>query len=180
MTHAKSLTVLATLLVLGATAPALAHEGEDHGPVAAAPSTPATRAVVAVLNQYAAAISANKLEQVKPLLVPGNDFTFFEGTFVNTGWQSYYDHMAPEMKMFDKPSYRLTDIRPYASDNLAYATFSWAMDVTVVSDKFEGGKHQVSMHGKGTAVLSRIGNDWKIRHLQTAMAPKPRSDGASH
>ncbi len=184
MTRSKTLTVLAAattaLIALGAAAPAFAHGDETHQPVAAAPSTPDTRAVVAVLNQYAAAISANRIDDVKPLLAPGNDFSFFEGTYVNVGWQSYHDHMAPEMKLFKDPSYRFTDIRPYASGNLAYATFSWAMDVTVVSKQFDGGQHPVSMQGKGTVVLSRIGNDWKIRHLQTAMASKPRNEGASH
>ncbi len=175
-----AMTAVAVVLMLGSPGAAWSHGGEDHQAAPAVAATPETKAVVGVLEQYAAAISSNDLPKVQPLLVPGNDFSFFEGTYVNIGWQSYYDHMAPEMKLFEKPSYRLSDVRPFVSGNLAYATFSWAMDVIVVSDKFEGGKHPVSMHGKGTAVLSHIGNAWKIRHLQTAMASAPRNDGASH
>ncbi|MEZ5565431.1 MAG: nuclear transport factor 2 family protein [Gammaproteobacteria bacterium] len=172
--------VLGLLLTVGASGMALSHEGETHTPATPAISSPEAQAAVAVLQRYAAAMTSNDLTKIKPLLVTGNDFSFFEGTYVNIGWQSYYDHMAPEMKLFEKPNYRLSDIRAYASGDLAYATFSWAMDVTVVSDKFDGGKHPVSMHGKGTAVLSRIGGDWKIRHLQTAMASTPRTETASH
>ena len=75
---------------------------------------------------------------------------------------------------------RLTDIEPFVSGNLAYATFEWAMDVTVVSDKFEGGRHPVSMSGRGTAVLIRQAGAWKLRHLHTAQAPAKRAGASGH
>ncbi|MEQ1801876.1 MAG: nuclear transport factor 2 family protein [Gammaproteobacteria bacterium] len=168
------------LLVVGGAGLAAAHEGEGQKPAGAASSDPNTRAVVGTLENYARAITSNDLSQIKPLFVPGDNFSYFEGTFVNIGWQSYSEHMAPEMKLFDKPSYRLTDIRPFVSGDLAYATFAWAMDVTVVSDKVEGGRHPVSMNGMGTAVLSRVDGQWKIRHLHTARAPAKRDGGGSH
>ncbi len=158
---------------------AYAHEGESHAPAAAAPLAGEERAVAEVLGQYAAALSANDLARVRPLLVAGDAFSYFEGSFVNVGWQSFHDHLAPEMAMFERPSYRVTDLRPFVSGDLAYATFSWAMDVTVVSPKFEAGRHPVSMAGKGTAVLSRIDGQWRIRHLHTAQAPA-RKAGAGH
>lgn len=168
------------LLIVGGTSLATAHEGEDRKPLAAADSDPATQAVVKALETYAQAVTSNDLSRIKPLFVAGDDFSYFEGTFVNIGWQSYSEHMAPEMALFDKPSYRLTDIRPFVSGDLAYATFAWAMDVTVVSDKVEGGRHAVSMTGKGTAVLSRVDGQWKIRHLHTARAPAKRDTASSH
>ena len=125
-------------------------------------------------------MTSNDLSRVKPLLVAGDVFSYFECTFVNVGWQSYYDHMAPEMALFEKPSYRLTDIRPFVSGDLAYATFTWAMDVTVISEKFEGGRHPVSMNGKGTAVLSRVDGQWKIRHLHTATTPPKKAGTGNH
>ena len=163
-------------------ATAAAHEGEDHKPADAATAamSPQAHAVVGTLESYAQAMTSNDLSRVKPLVVAGNDFTSFEGTFVNVGWQSYYDHMAPEMALFEKPSYRMTDIRPFVSGDLAYATFSWAMEVTVVSDKFEGGRHPVSMNGKGTAVLSRVDGQWKIRHLHTVSAPPKKAGAGNH
>lgn len=167
---------------LGAVLPliALAHEGKTHTQEAAAPLAGEARAVADVLDRYAAALSANDLARVQPLLVAGDAFSYFEGSFVNVGWESYRDHLAPEMALFDHPSYRITELRPFVSGDLAYATFSWAMDVTVLSPKFAGGRHPVSMAGKGTAVLSRVAGQWRIRHLHTAQAPARKVDPSAH
>ncbi|MGE0581564.1 MAG: nuclear transport factor 2 family protein [Steroidobacteraceae bacterium] len=170
-------TALACALLSAGSAGA--HEGESHAPTATAPLADEERAVAATLEQYAQALSANDLTRVQPLLVDGDAFSFFEGSYVNVGWQSYHDHLAPEMAMFEHPAYRITDLQPFVRGDLAYATFSWAMDVTVVSPKFESGRHAVSMAGKGTAVLSRVGGQWRIRHLHTAQAPA-RKAAASH
>lgn len=172
---------LAALLTV-ATNSAVAHGGEEHAtanPKSTIVSADA-KAVVATLQGYATAVAGKDLLKVKAFLVPGEDFTYFEGTFANYGWQSYSDHMAPEMALFEKPHYRFTDIRPYVSGNLAYATFDWAMDVTVVTDQFEGGKHAVSMRGRATAVLAKADGEWKIRHLHTATTPAQRADASSH
>ena len=174
------MALLMVSLLLGGTDLAGAHESDDRKATGAAASSPEARAVVRTLENYAQAITSNDLSRIKPLFVAGDDFSYFEGTFVNVGWQSYYDHMAPEMALFEKPSYRLTDIRPFVSGDLAYATFAWAMDVTVISDKVEGGRHAVSMNGKGTAVLSRVEGQWKIRHLHTARAPAKRDSTGNH
>ena len=80
--------------------------------------------------------------------------------------------MAPEMALFEKPSYSITEIRPFVSGDLAYATYSWAMDVTVLSKEFEGGRHPVSMKGKGTAVLSRAVTD-AGRGCRTSSGARP-------
>lgn len=176
--HRQGLAALACTLLL--SGPAGAHEGEHTPAAAAAPLTGDARAVAAVLGQYADALSANDLGRVQPLLVAGDAFSYFEGSHVNRGWQSYHDHLAPEMAMFEKPAYRITDLRPFVSGDLAYATFSWAMDVTVVSAQFEGGRHPVSMTGKGTAVLSRIAGEWRIRHLHTAQAPARKAGDGGH
>ena len=174
------MTFLIMLPLAGGTGIADAHEGEDHKPAGPLASDPDSRAVVGTLESYAQAVTSNELSRIKPLLVAGDDFSYFEGTFVNIGWQSYSEHMAPEMALFEKTSYRLSDIRPFVSGDLAYATFAWAMDVTVVSDKVEGGRHPVSMNGMGTAVLSRVDGQWKIRHLHTARAPAKGASTSSH
>lgn len=175
---ARAILMLLLSLTFAAT---YAHEGESRPPPVAEHFSASARAVITTLENYAQAVTSNDLSRIKPLLVQqGDEFTYFEGTFVNVGWQSYYDHMAPEMALFEKPSYRMTDIRPFVRGNLAYATFTWAMDVTVVSDKFEGGRHPVAMNGKGTAVLSKTGGQWKIRHLHTATTPAKRDAAAPH
>ncbi|RMF97916.1 MAG: hypothetical protein D6727_04725, partial [Gammaproteobacteria bacterium] len=63
---------------------------------------------------------------------------------------------------------------------LGFATFDWRMAVTVLSERFEGGRHPVSMHGLGTAVLSRGPDGWRIRHLATARAREARPPADSH
>lgn len=169
-------------------APVFAHEpeparqGEERRATAPALTrlSSQARAVVRALEIYAAAVSSNDLARIRPLLVADADFSYFEGSFANFGWQSYYDHLAPEMAMFDQPHYRVSEIRPFVSGQLAYATFSWAMDVTVVSDKVAGRRHPVSMTGMGTVVLSRIAGQWKIRHLQTATARAKRDNSNDH
>ena len=161
---------------------AVAHENEVHAVSAVRGTTTGSdaRLVARTLLNYAAAIQNKDLTRVKPLLVPNDEFTFYEGTYVNVGWQSYYDHLAPELAMFEAPKYRLTEIQSFVSGNLGYATFAWSLDVTVLSDKFAGGKHPVSMHGLGTVILSKIKGAWRIRHLQTAQAPAKRADSESH
>ncbi len=176
--HRQGFVVLASALLIAGIAGA--HEGESHLTAAAAPLEGDALAVAVLLGQYAEAISANDLGRVQPLLVAGDAFSYFEGSYVNRGWQSYHDHLAPEMAMFEQPVYRITDLQPFVSGDLAYATFSWAMDVTVKSPQFEDGRHPVSMTGKGTAVLSRVEGEWRIRHLHTAQAPARKAGDAGH
>lgn len=66
---------------LGAVLPliALAHEGKTHTQEAAAPLAGEARAVADVLDQYAAALSANDLARVQPLLVAGDVFAAKDG-----------------------------------------------------------------------------------------------------
>lgn len=182
MTHSTHRQGFAATLACGLLLAGIAgaHEGESHPTIAAAPLAGDALAVAALLGQYADALSANDLGRVQPLLVAGDAFSYFEGSYVNRGWQSYYDHLAPEMAMFEQPVYRIADLRPFVSGDLAYVTFSWAMDVTVKSPQFEDGRHPVSMTGKGTAVLSRVEGQWRIRHLHTAQAPARKPGAAGH
>ena len=100
-------------------------------------------------------IGRNQFGQSSDGLVADGDFSSFEGSFVNFGWQSYYDHVAPEMAMFEQPHYRVSEIRPFVSGPLAYATFSWGMDVTVISDKVAGGRHPVAGRRRVAAAVRR-------------------------
>lgn len=172
-----ALVFLATLLPVGA---ADAHEGETHAARVATPLVGQALAVAAVLDRYAAALSANDLAAVRPLIADEDAFTYFEGSHVDHGWQSFRDHLAPEMALFEAPSYRISDVHPHVVGTLAYATYAWSFDVTVRSAQFEDGRHRVSMTGTGTAVLSMAAGQWRIRHLHTAMAPARQSGAAAH
>jgi len=177
-----SLTMFVSgLLTVGAAAPTSAHEGAEKqdGSVNSTLSVEA-RQVVDTLNHYAAAVQSANMQNVEEYMVTDAGFSSIEGTFTDIGWQSYRDHFAPEMAMFTNTQYQLSDIRPYVSGDMAYASFDYAMDVTVVSDQFEGGEHPVNMRGKGTVVLVKVGEAWKIRHLHTVTKREENPTEATH
>ncbi len=153
----------------------LAHEGAGAGPAAERALDAEARAVVAVLEAFAAAYEATDIEAIRALTLPDGHFSHFEGSFADWSWDSYAGHLAEELPLFSETRYRLANIRPETGGAMAFATFDWAMDVVVVSDEFEGGRHPVSMEGIGTAVLLKTAAGWKLRHLHTARA---RSAGA--
>lgn len=170
--------LLATSLLLASAAGA--HEGKTHASPASAPLAGSALAVAEVLAQYATALTANDLEAVRPLIADERAFSYFEGSHVDSSWQDYHDHLAPEMALFEQPTYRISDVRPYVVGDLAFATYAWTFDVTVRSAEFEGGRHRVSMTGTGTAVLSQTAGQWRIRHLHTSMAPARKPSAAAH
>jgi len=169
------------MMATGITGPLIAHEDEpDKDASADAMLSAEARQVVDTLNAYAAAVQSTNLETISDYMVTDAGFSSIEGTFTDLGWQSYRDHLAPEMAMFQDTQYQLSDIRPYVSGDMAYASFDYAMEVTVVSEQFEGGKHPVSMRGKGTVILVRDGEDWKIRHLHTVTEREENPGETTH
>lgn len=161
--------ILGLLIVLVIPDHAFAHAGEESDAEAPANVNPEGRAVITALESFAAAFQASDVEQMRRLTSADGQFSHFEGAFADWSWESYANHLAEEMPLFTDTQYRVTNVRPTTDENIAFATYDWAMDVVVVSEKFEGGRHPVSMRGVGTVVLVRSGADWKIRHLHTAM-----------
>jgi ketosteroid isomerase-like protein len=181
--RAKKMRELIAILALTGTitaGPLAAHEGGADEDASANPqlSTEAQQ-VVDTLHAYAAAVQSTDLEKIAGFMVTDAGFSSIEGTFTDIGWESYRDHLAPELAMFEDTQYTLSDIRPYVSGEMAYASFDYAMDVTVISEQFEGGKHPVSMRGKATVILVRDGEDWKIRHLHTVTKREQEPDATS-
>jgi ketosteroid isomerase-like protein len=167
---------LVAMLGLGVFAPVLGHEGENDARAADAAFDPQQQSVVTTLSDYAAAVASGDLARIETFFLRNEDFSHFEGSYPDWGWASYREHLAAELPLFSETRYSLTDIRPQVEGDLAFATFAWEMDVTVVSDQFEGGKHPVSMRGLGTAVLMRHEGSWKIRHLHTAREQQASTD----
>ena len=157
--------LLIVLIIPGNT---FAHAGEESDAEASADLSPEGRAVVTALESFAAAFQASDIEQMHRLTLADGQFSHFEGAFADWSWESYANHLAEEMPLFTDTRYLVTNVRPTTDENIAFATYDWAMDVVVVSEKFEGGRHPVSMSGIGTAVLVKSGTEWKIRHLHTA------------
>ncbi len=175
---ARSWSSRIALMLAAAALPGLGlgHEGAGEGPAADGALDAGSRAVVAVLEAFAAAYEATDIEAIRALTLPDGHFSHFEDTFADWSWDSYARHLAEELPLFSDTRYRLTNIRPEAGSAMAFATFDWAMDVVVVSDEFEGGRHPVSMQGLGTAVLVKTDPGWKLRHVHTV---RDRAAGAS-
>ncbi len=132
------------------------------------------QAIVEVLDAYATAYAATDLAAIRGLILDDGHFSYFEGASADWGWDAYAEHAAAEMPSFSEAQYVFSNIRPEVGKDFAFATFGWKMDVVVVSDQFEGGRHPISMQGIGTAVLLLEEGVWKLRHLQTVRAKPPK------
>lgn len=92
----------------------------------------------------------------------GDSLTIIEGASMNRGWADYRDHhLAPEMKEMTGFQYRVADIEPRVSGNLAWATFRYTL-------KANAAGRPVDIVGRGTAILERRGDRWVVRHTQTS------------
>ena len=165
----KFVAIGAFWLALMLGAPQLAaHEGEEKEAASAEELSADQQAVVDTLNQYAAAMEASDLDGIAAVVTADDSFSSFEGTHLDVGWDSYREHVAPEMALFEDTKYTFSDIKPAVIGDLAYATLRYEMDVVVVSDEFENGRHPIYMAGAGTVVLERRDDSWKIRHMHMA------------
>ena len=131
--------------------------------------------VVDALSRYAQAMESADFAQLTQVFTADDQFTYFEGSHLDVGWEAYKTHVEPEMKLFRDTSYTLSNIRPQLGQDMAYVTFDYAMDVTIVSEQFEGGVHPVAMQGVGTAILKRIDEAWKISHLHNVQKRNPKA-----
>gem|GEM_PF-2531087 len=183
--HVRRVSNAVALIVFlaGATGVALAHEGEDHGAEVMQPALSAQgKRVVAALEGYASAYQSGDMDEIEKYVITGDGFSSLEGTYEDLGWESYRKHLAGELPLFKNTRYRLTNIRPYVRGDMAFAIMDYKMHVTIESDQFEGGKHEIEMKGKATMVLSKVKNEWKIRHIHTSRErkKKTRSGGSPH
>ena len=176
-----SVLFLLALFSVSAAAPASAHEGAaSQGGSGDSTLSEAAQQVVDTLNHYAIAVQSANPQNLEKYMVTDAGFSSIEGTFTDIGWDSYRDHVAPEMAMFSNTQYQLSNIRPFVSGDMAYASFDYAMDVTIISDQFESGEHPVSMRGTATVILVRDGEAWKIRHLHTVTKQEKEQDASTH
>ncbi len=150
------------LIALSATAAPGAdpvHQQAGHG------QATGRDAPTRVLLAYAQAINAKDIAAMGRLVMDkGDGFTVFEGSGANTGWADYRDHhLAPEFANPDLVfhTYAYENIRTRHDGDLAYAIFSIKMDYTYKGER-------KSRTGRGTAILTRDADAWKIVHLHTS------------
>jgi len=123
------------------------------------------KATIHVLQTYSAAINKGDMDAMgHSVMAEGNDFTIFEGAGSDTGWANYRDHhLAPEFANPDLKfhKFEFNDIKSTIIGDWAFATFSIEKSYT-----YKG--KDTDKTGRGTAILKRVGNVWKIKHLHTS------------
>lgn len=142
--------------------------GEDHGmhqmhygeEAMAADREAAT----AVLEAYSAAINEESIESMEALVIADDRFSVIEGRGTDIGWTTYRDHhLGPEFasERIDFHVYGYDNIDVRVGHKFAYATFTYAFAATLDGEPY-------NKDGRGTAVLQRTPEGWRIRHLQTS------------
>ncbi len=118
----------------------------------------------AVLQAYSDAINAEDVEAMAAQVVADERFSVIEGRGTNVGWADYRDHhIGPEFasERIDFHVYGYHDIDVRVGHMFAYATFTYAFEATLDGEPY-------NKEGRGTAVLMRTPEGWRIRHIQTS------------
>lgn len=119
-----------------------------------------------LLEQVAALMQAKDLAPLDDIYASGRGVHIIEGAGVNHGWEDYRDHhLKAELQAFDNFQYRFFAIEPQVKEDFAYSAFRYELSADTESDHIE-------IEGRGTAVLEKIGGQWKIVHLHTSGRPK--------
>lgn len=117
------------------------------------------RSIIESLARYA---QEGNLDAMGALYVPGRGVHIIEGAGVNHGWEEYRDHhLAPELESFENFEYRYFAIEPVVRGDVAYSAFRYELK----ADTPDG---PVDVEGRGTAILERVGQAWKIVHTHTS------------
>ncbi len=121
-------------------------------------------AAQAVLQAYSAAINAEDIDAMAAQVVADERFSVIEGAGTNSGWADYRDHhIGPEFasERIDFHVYGYDNIDMRVGHMFAYATFTYAFEATLDGEPY-------NKEGRGTAVLLRTPEGWRITHIQTS------------
>jgi ketosteroid isomerase-like protein len=127
--------------------------------------TAAEASVRTVISSHAAAIERGDLQALDKLYSDEPSVLIIEGTSVDVGWKRYRDHhLAPELKAIKNLKYRYNNISVTVAGDVAWASYDYTLD-GVMKDK------PLAIIGKGTLVLRKTGDAWKIVHSHTSGRP---------
>lgn len=129
--------------------------------------------VIETLNSNATAFERGDLDALNRLWVNDETVVVFENGHANHGWVDYRDHhLVPEMAEMKNVRYKLADLHPHVEGEMAWATFTYTISADVGERHVEGG-------GVGTAVLEKIGTEWRIVHWHTSSPRRPPANGGA-
>tara|TARA_R110000772_G_scaffold30735_3_gene76328 strand:- start:686 stop:1090 length:405 start_codon:yes stop_codon:yes gene_type:complete len=119
-----------------------------------------------VLERLAGLMQAGDLEAIGEIYSTGRSVHIIEGVGVNHGWEEYRDdHLRPELAAFRNLVYHYFAIEPQVRGNIAYAAFRYELSADT-----EGG--HIDIEGRGTIILEKMNDQWKIVHSHTSGRPK--------
>lgn len=142
----------------------------DKRPPSPAPSQPAAKrppadpadAVRTTVLRHAEAIEKRDLAALDTLYADDPELLVIENSGADKSWKAYRDHhLAPELAEVKDLRYRYANVRVDVDAALAWATFEYELHA-VIKDK------PLDVVGRGTMVLRRKGDAWKIVHSHTS------------
>lgn len=150
--------LMAMLMLVGVTAPALAQEPDRSADVAA---------VTQVLSQYRTAIERLDASGTERLFA--EDSRIFENGGVEGSYANYLaHHLGPELAHFTAFRFADVDVDIRFEGPVALATETYTFRI----ERHEG--EPIERRGVTTSVLRREGSDWKIVSLHgSSRAPRP-------
>jgi ketosteroid isomerase-like protein len=96
--------------------------------------------------------------------------TIVEGAGLDRSWGNYRDHhLAPELKAFADFRYRPSEIEVMVDGPLAWVMFRYTLSATM-------GERRIDNVGRGTMILERTGDRWRIRHSHTSSRARRATD----
>ncbi len=138
--------------------PALAQSGGAGGDAADSPEA----TVRSVMMTLAAHYQSGDLDAAGQLFSEGRGVHIIEGTGVNHGWVDYRDHhLAPELEAFQNFRYSYSAVEPVVVGEISYVAFRYEL----AADTDAG---HIESEGRGTAVLRKMPDGWKIVHMHTS------------
>lgn len=118
--------------------------------------------VRSVLMSLADHYESGDLDAADKLFAEGKGVHIIEGTGVNHGWADYRDHhLAPELKSFRNFKYSYSAVEPVVVGEVSYVAFRYELATDTDSGHIES-------EGRGTAVLRKMVDGWKIVHMHTS------------
>lgn len=149
---------LALVLILAPAGPA------DSQPKAGDPKEQVRQIVLRV----AAATERGDLAALDAMYSSDPDLLIIEGGGADKGWRSYRDHhLAPELKELKELRYRYDAVRVDVAGDLAWSTFDYTLQAI-------SGDKPLDIAGKGTLILKRSADGWKIIHSHTSGRPRKK------
>lgn len=146
----KLAALVTAMVLLFGVSPALAADGDEA-------------AIREILAGWTRGWVEKDPEAMAGLVVATDEFTLIEGGHINLGWADFRDnHLLPELDVIVEMDYRFEDARVTVTGDTAYALFRYHLAGATKEQKFE------PRSGRGTAVLVRTADGWKIRHIQTS------------